>query len=118
MSGIASSPNSWNTVGPSTVYPWVPRLMPFYRGKFDVWAWRGLAGIQNDEDLRLYDKWLVSFAQNWLDDRGIESSNDPEEHKRPLIAELHKKLLEGIAHWQSEARQFLRSHEEGPRDLV
>lgn len=87
-----------------------PLLVPFYRGKFDVWAWRALAAIASDEDLNIYDRWLTKHASDWLE--LLEGSDSPEEMKRPVIDDLHKSLLACIPHWQSEARKYLRSQQE------
>jgi hypothetical protein len=82
-------------------------LVPFYRFTFDSWAWRNMAGIAGDADLPAYDRWLMQYAQSWID--LLESRSWPEEIKRPLVHELSTALQTGIAHWKSEARKHLRS---------
>lgn len=95
--------------GPVGTISMSPVLVPFYRGTFDTWAWRNLAAIAGDDDLPIYDRWLIKYAQSWLE--LIESRDDPEALKRPLIRDLHTSLQAGIAHWKSEARKHLRLQE-------
>jgi hypothetical protein len=85
-------------------------LVPYYQGTFDIWAWRNLAAIAADDDLPVYDRWLLQYAQNWIE--LIEARDEPDDAKRPLVYNLQTALQGRIAHWKSEARKHLRSQEE------
>ena len=87
-----------------------PLLVPYYQGTFDIWAWRNLAAIAADGDLLIYDRWLLQYAQNWIE--LIEGREEPEGPKRSLVNDLQTALQGRIAHWKSEARKHLRSQEE------
>ena len=63
-----------------------PLLVPYYQGTFDIWAWRNLAAIAADGDLLIYDRWLLQYAQNWIE--LIEGREEPEGPKRSLVNDL------------------------------
>lgn len=86
-----------------------PLLVPYYQGAFDIWAWRNLAAIAADDDLLIYDRWLLQYAQKWIE--LIEGRDEPEDPTRSLVNDLQTALQGRIAHWKSEARKHLRSQE-------
>jgi hypothetical protein len=86
-----------------------PLLVSYYQGTFDIWAWRNLAAIAADDDLLIYDRWLLQYAQNWIE--LIEGRDEPEDPKRSLVNDFQTALQCRIAHWKSEARKHLRSQE-------
>jgi hypothetical protein len=99
---------------PLGVISMAPVLVPIYQLKFDSWAWRGLAAIAGDDDLPIYDSWLVKYAQSWIE--LIEGRDQPEVVKRPLVDALQTALQGRIGHWKSEARKHCRSQFEASKD--
>lgn len=76
-------------------------------GKFDIWAKRGVHVVWSDGDLRSYDRWLISYAEAWLQEF---SSKDPYSRLVPirdLLSGLRLVLTKRVSWWKADARRYL-----------
>jgi len=84
------------------------RMMALIVFKFDVWAERGMNVVWSDPEIRLFDQWLVNYANNWL-----ALARD---HPPPIVAldaflgPLRMKLGSRVEHWKAEARQYVAAY--------
>src|SRR5688572_28058833 len=77
----------------------------FNVGRFDIWAWRGLAVVWTDAAFTHYEDWLCRYAADTLalfKALSFESSD-----KAELIPRVHFRLMERVEYWKGIARQYL-----------
>jgi len=84
--------------------------------KFNAWAYRGLHVVWSDRDVELYDRWLGSFADGWIDLVSRHNANIPR-HVRVAQLQVLKNFLGGrVQYWMAEARRYRaqqQAHESG-----
>jgi hypothetical protein len=74
--------------------------------KFDVWATRGVQVVWTDEDVREYDRWLVAYANRWIESvAGLLTSRPPPFPRERVLADLRRRLGARVHHWKTEARR-------------
>ena len=80
--------------------------------KFNAWAFRGLHVVRSDADMRHYDRWLVRYANAWLDKSSQSyTSNPPTLPDRSEQTALRNVLGGLVEHWKAEARKYRAEQE-------
>jgi hypothetical protein len=84
---------------------WVLNL---HETRFDIWAMRGCQIVWDENDLRIYDSWLSSYAQDYLNRVVISGrvKNWPS-GVCPIPSEFRSVLIERVNHWKAVARRVL-----------
>ena len=80
------------------------RLVNLAVAKFDIWAERGVRVVWDDAAVRGYDKWLESYANDWLElyNEKFSASSALD----TLLSDLRFRLIAQIELWKSIARRF------------
>lgn len=84
---------------------WVLNL---HATRFDIWAKRGCPVVLDENDLRAYDSWLSTYAQDYLN--LVASSGTVRDWPTgtcPIPVEFQSTLTERVNYWKAEARRFL-----------
>ncbi len=76
--------------------------------KFDVWAKRGVQVVCKDAEVALYDRWLLDYANAWIEtlDRFLED-NPPPFTVSTVIVETRNRFGGRVQFWKGEARRRL-----------
>lgn len=81
--------------------------------KFDTWAKRGVQVIWSDDAVQLYDRWLLAYANSWIEALSQQFASDPP----PWSADsnlhyLRDQLGARVQFWKAEARAYRSAQEE------
>jgi hypothetical protein len=71
-----------------------------------IWAKRGLSVVRTFEEARAYERWLHSYAENWLNDARpylTRKMMDEPELVESVLIELHAQLIAIQRHWAAGA---------------
>jgi hypothetical protein len=74
-------------------------------GTFDVWANRGVNVVWSEYDSKGYEKWLIGYAEAWLNQ--IDQTWGKELPGGVIIVEAKSALLGRVQYWRAEARRYL-----------
>jgi len=83
------------------------RMIALIVAKYDVWAERGLNVVWSDPEIRLFDRWLVNYANSWL-----VMARDHAPPFVPLdafLGPLRMSLARRLEYWKAEARRYVAS---------
>jgi len=89
---------------PLSPYEWLvaPVLV-----KFDIWAKRGIQVVWTDPEVLLFDKWLVEFANGWLDELSKFLDRRPPPFSRlEVLTQATNALGAKVHQWKLEARRY------------
>ena len=80
--------------------------------KFDAWARRGIHVVWSDSAMQHYDRWLVSYADAWLEEvNRFYESHPPPLSPAGLVLELRTLLMRRVQYWKAEARRYRAAQE-------
>ena len=98
----------------SSAHAW---LLTLTVEKFDAWAERNLRVIWFDSQLRPFDRWLLDYANRWLDVLSqFLDSTPPSSSAGELLAEGRKRFSGRVRFWQLLARKY-RDEQRGSESL-
>jgi hypothetical protein len=75
--------------------------------RFDIWAERNVHVVWGDQDLRVYDQWLVQYAEAWLRDFNARKLWSDIVPTTDLLVQLRLVLTKRVGWWKAEARRYL-----------
>jgi hypothetical protein len=88
---------------PATADEWMPQQVI---AKFDVWARRGLQVVWTDDTVREYDRFLVDYANAWIESVSrLLAARRPPFSSESHLADLRRRLAARVHHWKVEARR-------------
>lgn len=79
------------------------RVLNLQAAKFDIWAKRACHVVCDENDLRVYDRWLFDYAQAWLD-------AEKNMGHQAILPDLRSQLIERMEHWKAVGRRYLTSY--------
>jgi hypothetical protein len=89
---------------PDTAHDWMQRLVI---AKFSTWAERGVQTVWTDEALRAYERWLVEYANVWIESVSrYFLSHPPPFDADAVLTDLRNRLGAQVQHWKTEARRY------------
>jgi hypothetical protein len=88
---------------PATAHEWMVMLVV---AKFDVWARRGVQVVWTDDAVRSYDRWLVDYANAWVESLFPRVTHLPPLPREMFLDDLRRRLAARVQHWKAEARRY------------
>jgi hypothetical protein len=80
--------------------------------QFDAWAKRTLFTVWSDADLQGYDRWLVGYANSWIElRRQFYTDNPPPFSLADMLTDLRKRLALCVEHWKAAGRRYRAAQE-------
>ena len=97
---------------PATTTPesYARRWLALATMRFDTWARRGLAAVDDKTARRDYAAWLQTYVENWRAYVADTCPHVPAEVRDALVAHL----LARTTHWTDEARRLVNSARGAP----
>jgi hypothetical protein len=93
-----------SSLTPESAGDWMPQQVV---AKFDAWARRGVQVVWTDDAVRAYDRWLVDYANAWIESVSqLLMSHAPPFSRGTVVADLHRRLTARVHHWKAEARRY------------
>ena len=75
---------------------------------FNTWAKRGAAVVWDEPTLRVYDSWLVAYANGWIKTINAHYAANPHLGSPETVLEPLRSMLAGLVEaWKATARRFL-----------
>ena len=75
------------------------------KGKFDIWAERGISVVWGDNAARAFDHWLTDYANAWL--KSARTLYPPDIDVSWQMQKLRVRLTEYVEFWKSEGRRYV-----------
>ena len=75
--------------------------------QFDIWANRSLHVIRDDDSVKAFGKWLVTYANSYIEKYVKRWTCPPDVQREDLLTELRTALMGRVEHWQAEARDHV-----------
>jgi hypothetical protein len=93
---------------PATAHEWMLMLVV---AKFDVWARRGVQVAWTDDAVRSYGRWLVDYANAWIESLFTRVTHLPRLPREMFLDDLRRRLAARVQHWKAEAGRHRVQHE-------
>ena len=90
-------------------HPFSPRewLVAPVVEEFDIWAKRGVHVVWSDLEVRLFDDWLVTYANALMDTlTGFLKRNPPPFDADAQLTDARNRLGARVQYWRGEARRY------------
>ena len=92
-------------------------LLESVSGRFDIWADRGINVIRSKGSIRNYERWLLDYANAWIQLMGAEIAKERAAGRSDapgdqFLAELKSRLTARFEHWRAEVRKWVAEWED------
>lgn len=93
-----------SSLTPANADNWLPALAV---SKFDVWARRGVKVVWTDAAMRQYDRWLLDYANAWIEDVSrCLTAHPPPFPPELVLTDLRRRLGARVVYWKAESRRY------------